>query len=127
MALRASCVLNSNRDCHRLYNRSVPQKPVPQHHDYFLWPEPRGYFRWPRRRRILLEIGIGVLIIAAIAIGAANNLPTWLEALGWAAWIVWMILLCTLGLRDWNIRRKIRQERFHHSTSVDQSWIDAEG
>ena len=87
----------------------VPQKPVSPSHDYFLWPEPRGYFRWPRRGRLFLEIGIGVLIVAAIAIGTAVNLPRWLETLGWAAWIVWMILLCILGVQDWNIRRRHRR------------------
>lgn len=66
-------------------------------------PEPPGYFRWPRRRRLFLELGTGILIIAAIAIG---NLPRWLEDLGWAAWLLWMISLSILYLRYWNTRRR---------------------
>lgn len=68
-------------------------------------PEPRGYFTWPRRRRLFLELGIGILIIAAIGIGATGNLPFWLQALGWAAWILWMIFLSILYVR-WEIRRR---------------------
>ncbi|MGA8531600.1 MAG: hypothetical protein WB622_17910 [Acidobacteriaceae bacterium] len=64
-----------------------------------------GYIRWPRRRRLFLELGTGILIIAAIGIGAAGNLPLWLRALGWAAWILWMIFLSVLCVR-WEIRRR---------------------
>jgi hypothetical protein len=68
-------------------------------------PEPRAYFRLPRRRRLVLELTIGVLILAAIPIAAAGNLPPWLQALGWAAWILWMIFLSVLCVR-WEIRRR---------------------
>lgn len=61
--------------------------------------------QWPRRRRLFLELGTGVLIIAAVGISAAGNLPLWLQAFGWAAWILWMIFLSVLYVR-WKIRRR---------------------
>jgi len=63
------------------------------------------YSRLSRRRRLFIELSIGILIIAGIGIAAAGNLPPWLKALGWAAWILWMVFLSVVCV-GWELRRR---------------------
>lgn len=53
-----------------------------QNENRFLLPP--AYRNLSRRKRVLIELGVGMAILALIPIGVSVNLPIWLQLLGWA-------------------------------------------
>ena len=70
-------------------------------------PLPRSYCGLSRRNRIVIELIVGILVMALVGWGASVQMPRWLLAAGWtvlvAYWAGWIVLY----LKHW-VRRQRR-------------------
>jgi len=64
-------------------------------------PVPSWYRRLSRRRRLAIELGAGLAILALIPIGVSMQMPSWLLAAGWAWLVLYSAVLCVIHLRQW--------------------------
>lgn len=75
---------------------------------FYQVPIPQSYRRLSRAKRVILEVSVGLLVLALLGIGASVQMPRWLLAAGWALllayWGVWIVLY----LKAW-VRRQFRQ------------------
>lgn len=72
---------------------------------FYQIPVPPWYRRLPRRRRIVLELSIGVAALAFFVIAVSVQMPRWLQIAGWLWFLVYWVGWCFLVLRPW-IRRR---------------------
>jgi hypothetical protein len=68
-------------------------------------PMPQGYRRLSRGKRLVMELSIGVAILALIPIGVSVQMPHWLQLIGWAVFVVCLVGQSVLTTRWWRRRR----------------------
>ncbi|MFY9745378.1 MAG: hypothetical protein WA891_19395 [Acidobacteriaceae bacterium] len=64
-----------------------------------------------RRKRLVIELSIGVAILALIPIGVSVQMPLWLQLIGWAVFLVCIVGQSVLMMRWLKQRRARRRDR----------------
>jgi hypothetical protein len=63
---------------------------------FYQIPVPRAYRNLPRRKRVTIELLVGVAVLVLFAIAVSVQMPRWLQIAGWmwflVYWVGWMAL-----------------------------------
>jgi len=74
-------------------------------------PVPSAHRELSRRKRLVIELAVGVAILALISIGVSVQMPHWLEIAGWVLWAAWVVILSVLYVRYEQRKRRRQQQR----------------
>ncbi|MGA8109412.1 MAG: hypothetical protein WBD46_08400 [Acidobacteriaceae bacterium] len=81
----------------------------PSVNDEIVFPLPPAHRRLSRRTRLILELSVGLALLAFIGIGASVRMPVWLRLIGWAFLIGSLVAQSVLVARHWKRRRGWRK------------------
>jgi hypothetical protein len=78
-----------------------------KNYSFYGVPLPQWYRKLSSRKRLFIEISVGVAVLALIPIGVSVQMPHWLLVAGWAYLVVWSVAWSILLSREWR-RRQVR-------------------
>lgn len=70
-----------------------------------IFPSLPGWRSLSRRRRIVLELSLGLVLLALIGLGASMQMPGWMRLIGWAFLLGSLAAQSVLVFRHWKRRR----------------------
>jgi hypothetical protein len=85
--------------------------PADRNYTFYQIPVPRAYRRLSRRKRIAIELIVGVAVLILFAIGTSVQMPLWLQIAGWALFIVYWVGWSVVALPKWWRRARARSVR----------------
>ena len=77
--------------------------------DEIIFPLPPAHRRLSRRKRLIVELGVGLALLAFIGIGASIRMPVWLRLIGWALLIGNLVGQSVVVAQRWKRRRGWRK------------------
>lgn len=93
-------------------------QPRVKDYTFYQIPLPPRYRKLSRRRRLVIELSVGVAVLLLFSIAVSMQMPVWLQLAGWAAAVVYWAAWCVIVLERWG-RRQARgrygRERHIHS------------
>lgn len=74
-------------------------------HSEFVFPSLPAYRSLSRRRRIVFELSLGLVVLAFVGLGASVQMPGWIRLIGWALLVGYWMAWSVLAFRHWLRRR----------------------
>jgi len=79
---------------------------------FYQVPVPRGYWRFSRRKRMAVELSVGLACLIFFMLAVSMQTPVWLQITGWTCLLVYWAFWIVLYLRRWG-QRQARARRLH--------------
>jgi len=82
--------------------------PADRNYSFYQIPVPHAYRRLSRRKRVFIELGIGLAVLVLFAVGTSRQMPLWLQIAGWASLVLYWVSWCVVALPKWWRRARRR-------------------